>query len=428
MTSREPHRRYNVGAVKISHADRNVARRVFGETGEHRGFRDVIGSDVPDDHEQFPASSPGAVDRARAARDAGESEPWRHLDGANTTYSFVGTETEAAEFAAASNCRYIERDGIARPVGAATGTVSAPSGVPSLRTMQWMRAAFDQVGQFPGTDIPVAILDTGTTQVMRDVQHLTLERRGIFGAVPLGEVFPPAVHGCYTASEGVPYGGQLLDGMICEADGESASFSAIATGIRWACDNGAQIISLSFGGPSGADVFVDALTYMIDTTTAVFYAAAGNDGQNTISYPANYATVFPRCRAVIAFDEKTDRKASFSNYSTQATCCGPGVLTNGLTPTGQIVQISGTSMATPHVASLAARAASGFRVTTIDAANALDVTGRNTGQATIYQGRYGAPQLDEALIHLGLMQGASGGGGGSSGGITTVSTRALLTL
>lgn len=127
--------------------------------------------------------------------------------------------------------------------------------------------------------------------------------------------------------------------------------SDIAKGIIWAADHGAQVISMSLGSPEPSPGLQRAVDYALRRQVVVV-AAAGNDGpaQNTIGYPA----AFPGVIAVAASDER-DHVASFSSRGRGVTFIAPGARILSTVPGGYMF-LDGTSMATPHVAALAALA------------------------------------------------------------------------
>ena len=78
-------------------------------------------------------------------------------------------------------------------------------------------------------------------------------------------------------------------------------------------------------------------------------AAAGNDGNSTVSYPAGY----PEVVSVAAVDS-SDQHASFSNVNSDVEVSAAGVNVLSTKRGGGYEQLSGTSMATPHAAGVAA--------------------------------------------------------------------------
>lgn len=126
----------------------------------------------------------------------------------------------------------------------------------------------------------------------------------------------------------------------------------LANCIYYAVDNGADIISMSWGsyapGKSLNDVLYDSIIYAYGQGV-VLVAAAGNNNVDFKAYPANWNQVI-----AVAATDQNDYKASFSNYGSWVDVAAPGVdilstrLGDGY-ETG-----SGTSLACPHVAGLAA--------------------------------------------------------------------------
>ncbi|MCK4894376.1 MAG: S8 family serine peptidase, partial [Calditrichia bacterium] len=118
-------------------------------------------------------------------------------------------------------------------------------------------------------------------------------------------------------------------------------------GIYYAANNGAKVISMSYGGPGFSQTEQLAIDFAYNQGV-VCIAAAGNDNNNTLQYPANYNHVI----AVAATDQQ-DHKASFSNFGAWIDVSAPGVDILSTTVGGSYGNMGGTSMSTPIVAGLA---------------------------------------------------------------------------
>lgn len=163
---------------------------------------------------------------------------------------------------------------------------------------------------------------------------------------------------------GVAYGAKIMCVRAGQANGSFAS-SDIAKAIKYAADNGADVINMSFGGTGRSYLVESALQDAFPS--CVLVAAAGNDGLPTNDamlagylftediYPAGYKYVL----GVMATDNNKSL-ASFSNWDfAEGSGCeyemaAPGVNIYSTLPGNRYACWSGTSMATPNVAATAA--------------------------------------------------------------------------
>jgi thermitase len=223
----------------------------------------------------------------------------------------------------------------------------------------YTNSAWDYTRGSSGQEI--AVLDTGV-----DYNHPDLDGKTIRGYDFVDNDYYPMDlngHGTHVAGTaaaetnngtgvaGMAPNTKILAVRVLDANG-SGSLADIADGIRYAADAGAEVINLSLGCDCNTTTLKNAVDYAWNKGSVVI-AAAGNDGVSTTFEPASYANVI----AVGAVDSR-DRKASFSNYGSWVDVTAPGVEIASTVPNNGYSYMSGTSMASPHVAGLAGLLAS----------------------------------------------------------------------
>ena len=149
---------------------------------------------------------------------------------------------------------------------------------------------------------------------------------------------------------GVCWKCQIMPVKVIGSDG-SGTDSAVANGIIWAANNGADVINLSLGGPSYSRTLADAVSYA-QAKNVVVVAAAGNDGRDAPSYPATDSGVI----SVGAVDE-SDNRYGWSNYGSWVQVDAPGC-TYSTDLSSSYGSFCGTSAAAPFVSGLAGLARS----------------------------------------------------------------------
>jgi thermitase len=213
------------------------------------------------------------------------------------------------------------------------------------------------------SSVKIAILDTGINQTHEDLASKIVTNQNFTGSPTAEDNYGHGTHVAGIAAAitnnstgvaGVGYNSALMNVKVLDDTG-SGAYSWIANGIIWATDNGANVINMSLGGSSGSSTLQNAVDYATSHGVVVV-AAAGNSGSSSPSYPAYYSNTI-----AVAATDSNDAKASWSNYGSWVDVAAPGVdifstMPNhvnqiGLTNYGSL---SGTSMATPHVAGLAA--------------------------------------------------------------------------
>ena len=190
------------------------------------------------------------------------------------------------------------------------------------------------------------------------------------------------------------------------------AFSAVADGIIYAADHGAKVINMSLGGPVGTMTLQNAVNYAFGLGVTLV-AAAGNEN-GPVGFPAAYPNVI-----AVAATACNNARASYSNMGPEldvaapggdfVDCTGDGVAEFVLSPswspnTGNVYLYNlGTSMATPHVAGVAA----------------LIISRGPTGPAAI-QARLESTAIDlgppgkDTQFGSGLVNAAAAVGGGTS--------------
>ncbi|MBD2437125.1 S8 family peptidase [Nostoc sp. FACHB-110] len=151
---------------------------------------------------------------------------------------------------------------------------------------------------------------------------------------------------------GIAYDAKIMPVKVLNDSG-SGSYSAIASGIYYAVNNGANIINLSLGGSFSNSTLQNAIEYA-NSKGVVVVMAAGNDGASQPDYPARYAK---NTGIAVGAVDKNKNLADFSNRSGSnqlAYVTAPGVSVYSTVPNNQYATYSGTSMATPHVAGVVA--------------------------------------------------------------------------
>lgn len=215
-----------------------------------------------------------------------------------------------------------------------------------------------------GKGTRVAVIDTGI-----DYEHPDLKGRVLGGFNALTRSDKPADwkddngHGTHVAGTigaardgggvvGVAPQAQLYGVKVIDGAG-SGSVGDIIDGIVWAINNKMHVANMSLGGPIDSEQLKRAVRYARGTGMVLVVAAGNTEAE--VSYPAKYAAE-GLCIAVSASDSE-DALAPFSSRGPEVTFIAPGKDVVSLSAgNNDFVSYSGTSMAAPHVAGLAAMA------------------------------------------------------------------------
>lgn len=204
-------------------------------------------------------------------------------------------------------------------------------------------------------------------------------------------------------------------------DNGSGSTNAVAAGIRYAADLGADIINLSLGG--GYSRAIDQAIEYARAVGSFIVAAAGNESSSVPGFPARFSATDSNVISVGAHNQ-SGRIAGFSNDvgtsgSVQIDAPGVGVFSTYVG--GRYGSLSGTSMAAPHVAGVAALALSANPNLAPDELRSL-LVGGTIGQAS---GSDGLGQLNAATTVAYAARGLTAPPIDSANGTRTDSSRTL---
>ncbi|MFE7905432.1 S8 family peptidase [Streptomyces albogriseolus] len=232
---------------------------------------------------------------------------------------------------------------------------------------------------YDGKGVKIAVLDTGVDATHPDLKGQVTASKNFTSAPTTGDVVG---HGTHVASiaagtgaqskgtyKGVAPGAKILNGKVLD-DAGFGDDSGILAGMEWAAAQGADIVNMSLGGMDTPET--DPLEAAVDKLSAekgiLFAIAAGNEGPQSIGSPGSADSAL----TVGAVDDK-DKLADFSSTgprlgdgAVKPDLTAPGVDITAASAKGNDIAkevgekpagymtISGTSMATPHVAGAAA--------------------------------------------------------------------------
>jgi len=145
---------------------------------------------------------------------------------------------------------------------------------------------------------------------------------------------------------GMAWGSRVMVVKVLDELGNGL-YSDLAEGLTYAADNGAQIANLSLGGTVPSQLLQDAVDYAHAHGTLV--VAANGNTNSAIQYPAASENTL-----AVAASTPYDERASYSCYGPEADLTAPGSSVYSTCRGDDYCYKSGTSMATPHVAGLAA--------------------------------------------------------------------------
>jgi len=301
-------------------------------------------------------SANGNAVKAAAGPYGAQSSPGITLDSPKYVYPDIHAAAvdlsveEIAALKASGRVRYVEPDYPVTALGPAM-----PENIVQIN------ADKVQVANTTGTGVRVAVIDTGIDATHPDLAGVYSGGYNVLS--PSADPFDDNGHGTHCAGilaatgskngiYGTAPGVSLYAVKVLSSTGEGR-VSDVIEGILWAKNNSMQVASLSLGVGEDSQALHDA----VDEATAggvLIVAAAGNNGVasgsgNTMTYPAKYTGVL----AVAAVNQYNHR-AWWSSTGSELGVSAPGVNIRSTVPGASYKTFSGTSMAAPHVAGVAA--------------------------------------------------------------------------
>lgn len=177
-------------------------------------------------------------------------------------------------------------------------------------------------------------------------------------------------------------------------------FSDIIAAMDWSIDEGMKVLNMSLSGGgrddgncgfSNGDVFHQAVCRTVAAGITIVVAAGNSSRDAALERPASYDEVI-----TVSASDSTDALASFSNFGADIDLAAPGVRILNTYIDGQYVRLSGTSMASPHVAGAAALLIAASR-RTLSPAQVKEALIRNA-RGTVRNDRDGTP---DRIVYVG---------------------------
>jgi subtilisin family serine protease len=343
-TSRSLRRRLAVTATVVAALGGVLALPASAQAEPTEPYIVVLDDDV---------ARPGAV---AAEHRAAHGAQVRHAySAALKGYSARLTARGYAAVVSDPRVKYVERDGVAH---ATTTQSGATWGLDRIDARSGLDNTFTYTGT--GSGVTAYIIDTGI-----DYGHAEFGGRAAFGFDAFGaEGVDCNGHGTHVAGTvgGAAYGvakSVALVGVRVLDCGGSGSWSGVVAGIDWVVGHNASgpaVSNMSLGG--GANSTVDAAVQRMIEDGVASAVAAGNGNRGGVAQDAcKYSPARVPEAMTIGATTKTDSKTSWSNYGSCVDWFAPGAgITSAWIGQGdtETNTISGTSMATPHVAGVAA--------------------------------------------------------------------------
>ncbi len=234
------------------------------------------------------------------------------------------------------------------------------SEISAMAVTQTIDYGVRRIGSFAGSSrgegVVVCVSDTGIDLVHPDLRGNIIANFNTIDPNKSGQ--DDNRHGTHVAGTiaalnnsigvvGVAPKAKLIAAKGLAANGSGNASDLVET-IDGCVSRGAHVINMSWGGDSPTPIIEDALQRAA-AAGVVLIAAAGNSSTQTTIAPVGYPARYPTVIAVSAVDS-TDRVAVFSNQGSEIAFAAPGVGILSTLLNGTYGPLSGTSMASPHVA------------------------------------------------------------------------------
>ncbi|MFM7182112.1 MAG: S8 family peptidase [Verrucomicrobiales bacterium] len=244
-----------------------------------------------------------------------------------------------------------------------------------------------------GTGVTVAILDSGVVKhpgITANLTTLNLLGEGVVMDAGHGTGVASLIAGSSSQTPGLAPSANLLSIAVVDASGVSDTF-LVAQGIMEAVNGGAGVINVSLGSQGDSQALRDAVAYARERGV-VIVASAGNNGVDSIAYPAAYEGVL----AVGSVDARGE-KLDFSNSGWALDVAAPGLELNVAWPGDQVAGFTGTSASAPIISGAIAAAMSQYGISA-NQASALVLANLNEAGALGADTGYGGGILDVGRV------------------------------